>query len=60
VLGMVLAIPLFASIRVVAIHMFPQLTAPISQTPPESRKDDDASPAETATEVMREVSRSET
>lgn len=30
--GMVLAIPLFASLRVVAIHLFPQLTAPLPAT----------------------------
>lgn len=36
VLGMILAVPVFASLRVVAIYLFPQLVAPISQTPPES------------------------
>jgi predicted PurR-regulated permease PerM len=29
VFGMILAIPLFASLRVIAIHLFPQLTVPI-------------------------------
>jgi len=60
VLGMVLAIPLFASLRVVAIHLFPQLSAPIPPTPPETRNEDDVSPVETATKIMSEVSRSET
>ncbi|MDF2439783.1 MAG: hypothetical protein JWN98_767 [Abditibacteriota bacterium] len=36
VLGMILAVPAFASLRVVAIYLFPQLAAPIPQTPPES------------------------
>ncbi len=34
--GMVLAVPLFASLRVILIYIFPQLTAPIPATPPES------------------------
>lgn len=34
--GMVLAVPFFASLRVILIYLFPQLTAPIPQTPPES------------------------
>ena len=29
IVGMVLAIPFFATLRVVAIHLFPQLTEPI-------------------------------
>lgn len=36
IFGMILAIPFFASLRVIAIHLFPQLAAPIPQTPPES------------------------
>lgn len=33
--GMILAVPLFASLRVILIYIFPQLTAPIPETPPE-------------------------
>ena len=36
VAGMILAVPLFASLRVILIYIFPQLTAPIPSTPPES------------------------
>lgn len=37
VFGMILAIPFFAALRVIAIHLFPQLAVPISDTPPETR-----------------------
>jgi predicted PurR-regulated permease PerM len=36
IMGMILAVPVIASLRVVAIYLFPQLTAPIPQTPPET------------------------
>ena len=36
ILGMILAVPVAASLRVVAIYLFPQLTAPIPRTPPET------------------------
>jgi predicted PurR-regulated permease PerM len=48
IFGMILAIPLFASVRVVLIYLFPQLTAPIAITSPESEK-------ETIAEATREV-----
>ncbi|HEX8234694.1 MAG TPA: AI-2E family transporter [Abditibacteriaceae bacterium] len=48
IFGMILAIPLFASVRVVLIYLFPQLTAPIATTSPESEK-------ETTAEATREV-----
>lgn len=37
-LGMILAVPFFASLRVVAIYLFPQLAAPIPSTPPEANE----------------------
>jgi predicted PurR-regulated permease PerM len=52
-LGMILAIPFFAALRVIAIHLFPQLAVPISDTPPEIRG---ASVGESAQEIMREAS----
>jgi predicted PurR-regulated permease PerM len=48
IFGMILAIPLFASVRVVLIYLFPQLTAPIPVTSPESEND-------TTDEATREV-----
>jgi uncharacterized membrane protein len=48
IFGMILAIPLFASMRVVLIYLFPQLTAPIPTTSPESEN-------ETSAEATREV-----
>jgi predicted PurR-regulated permease PerM len=50
--GMILAVPLFASLRVILIYLFPQLTAPIPQTPPESDKPEGA---ETTTQVLRQT-----
>ncbi|HEX8551321.1 MAG TPA: AI-2E family transporter [Abditibacteriaceae bacterium] len=44
--GMVLAVPLFASLRVILIYLFPQFTAPIPQTPPETTKTPDAAASE--------------
>ncbi|HEX8834921.1 MAG TPA: AI-2E family transporter [Abditibacteriaceae bacterium] len=58
--GMILAVPLFASLRVVLIYLFPQLTAPIPVTPPES----DAPPEhksrqQVSREVVQETARAE-
>jgi predicted PurR-regulated permease PerM len=55
--GMVLAVPFFASLRVILIYLFPQLTAPIPQSPPES--DTSNSPAEAANEVAKETAAAE-
>ena len=54
--GMILAVPLFASLRVVLIYIFPQLTAPIPATPPESNmKTSDQSVANVTSKVMQQV-----
>jgi len=61
--GMVLAVPFFASLRVILIYLFPQLAAPIPQTPPESemtRDEKNASPARVAREVVSEMEKAET
>jgi predicted PurR-regulated permease PerM len=52
IFGMILAIPLFASVRVVLIYLFPQLTAPITTTSPESEK---ATTSEATSEVLRQT-----
>ncbi len=68
IIGMVLAIPLFAALRVVAIHLFPQLITALPASvlstahseqeiiPPESTPDSDAS-TETITEIVTETTR---
>lgn len=52
IFGMILAIPLFASMRVVLIYLFPQLTAPIPATSPESENE---TPAEATREVLKQT-----
>ena len=59
VLGMILAVPVFASIRVVAIYLFPQLAAPISQTPPESSGGKVESSVSNTTEIVAQTERAE-
>lgn len=59
VFGMVLAIPVFASLRVVAIRLFPQLTAPIPQTSAESELPENASMKATADDIVKETERAE-
>lgn len=54
--GMILAVPFTASLRVVLIYLFPQLTAPIPVTPPESQKPLSES---TAQDVVRQTSTAE-
>ncbi|HVF10041.1 MAG TPA: AI-2E family transporter [Abditibacteriaceae bacterium] len=52
ILGMILAVPVTASLRVVAIYLFPQMAAPIPHTPPETN----APSQEAATnEVMQQT-----
>ncbi len=50
--GMILAVPVCASLRVVLIYLFPQLTAPIPATPPES---EGVGRASSATAVLRQT-----
>jgi predicted PurR-regulated permease PerM len=59
VFGMVLAIPVFASLRVIAIRLFPQLTAPIPQASAESDLPENASMHATATDIVNEAERAE-
>ncbi len=54
--GMILAVPIFASVRVILIHIFPQLTAPIPETPPEvTMSSDDKTPEKITRNVMQQV-----
>jgi len=54
--GMILAVPLFASLRVILIYIFPQLTAPIPATPPEvGMKPGEKSVANVTAKVMQQV-----
>ncbi|HVF85519.1 MAG TPA: AI-2E family transporter [Abditibacteriaceae bacterium] len=54
--GMILAVPLFASLRVILIYIFPQLTAPIPATPPESNmKPSEKSVANVTNKVMQQI-----
>ena len=54
--GMILAVPIFASLRVILIHIFPQLTAPIPQTPPENEmKSSDKTPEKITRNVMQQI-----
>ena len=56
IIGMVLAIPLFAALRVVAIHLFPQLIAPLpGSTPGASTPSPDEPPATAALESVAEI-----
>jgi predicted PurR-regulated permease PerM len=57
VFGMILAIPFFASLRVIAIHLFPQLAAPIPDTPPEIHQPSGASTRAQALEIVEEAGR---
>lgn len=57
VLGMILAVPVFASMRVVAIYLFPQLVAPIPQTPPESAGTKVETSADSASEIVEQAER---
>jgi predicted PurR-regulated permease PerM len=63
IFGMILAIPFFASLRVVLIHLFPQLTAPVPQTTPEGEEPADPSlqspPEAIATRVVAEANQAE-
>ena len=59
VMGMILAIPFFASLRVVAIHLFPQLTAPIPQSTPETEEPEKPSPQEITEAVLKETAQLE-
>ena len=54
--GMILAVPIFASLRVILIHIFPQLTTPIPETPPETTmKPSDKTPEKITRNVMQQV-----
>jgi predicted PurR-regulated permease PerM len=55
IFGMILAIPLFASLRVVLIYLFPQLTAPIPHTSPESQTATTEEATETVLAQTREA-----
>jgi predicted PurR-regulated permease PerM len=57
VFGMVLSIPVFASLRVIAIYLFPQLTAPIPETPPENLQPEGATTGEKSSEILKEANR---
>jgi predicted PurR-regulated permease PerM len=54
--GMILAVPVCASLRVVLIYLFPQLTAPIPATLPES---DGGGQTNSATAVLRQTHEAE-
>jgi predicted PurR-regulated permease PerM len=47
ILGMILAVPIVASLRVVMIYLFPQLTAPLPQVPDKSEEKAKEDPAPT-------------
>lgn len=51
--GMILAVPLFASLRVILIYLFPQLAAPVTILNPESEPP--AKPPYKASEVLKDV-----
>jgi predicted PurR-regulated permease PerM len=53
--GMVLAVPFFASLRVILIYLFPQLAAPISMMPPESQPPSGKTLEQAAREVVSET-----
>lgn len=55
VFGMILAIPLFASLRVVAIHLFPQLIVPIPQNLPEALLSPNISSGEKTGEIVEQT-----
>ena len=59
IMGMILAIPLFASMRVIAIHLFPQLIAPIPQTPPEIATSPTATRGEKTGEIVEQTTLAE-
>jgi predicted PurR-regulated permease PerM len=59
VFGMILAVPFFASLRVIAIHLFPQLTAPIPQNAAEAKEPETASAEQKAQEIVTETARVE-
>jgi predicted PurR-regulated permease PerM len=60
VLGMILAVPVVASLRVVAIYLFPQLVAPIPETPPESAPENAGdTPREMADQVVQQTADAE-
>ncbi len=55
VFGMILAVPILASLRVIAIYIFPQLAAPIPATPPENA----APPGRATSEIAEQVRQAE-
>jgi predicted PurR-regulated permease PerM len=56
IIGMILAVPVVASLRVVAIYLFPQLVAPLPDTPPEGQPENkDQTPAQIADEVVQQA-----
>jgi predicted PurR-regulated permease PerM len=60
VLGMILAVPVVASLRVVAIYLFPQLVAPIPDTPPESAPENAGeTPRQMVDEVLQQTADAE-
>lgn len=60
--GMVLAVPLFASLRVILIYIFPQLTAPaVSLTPPEvDMKSHEQTVSAVTSKVMQQIENAKT
>jgi putative permease len=55
IFGMILAVPIMASLRVVLIYLFPQLTEPLPQTPP----DTDNNRSDDAKEIVQQVNAAE-
>jgi predicted PurR-regulated permease PerM len=55
ILGMILAVPVFASLRVVLIYLFPQLTVPIPTASPESKETRDEDVTRRIVEETREA-----
>ena len=59
-LYMILAVPVVASLRVLLIYLFPQMTTPLPQTPPENEKSNRGeSHEEHVTEVVQQVNSAE-
>lgn len=55
IFGMILAVPIMASLRVVLIYLFPQLTVPLPQAPPEAGN----TPQDDMKEIVQQVNEAE-
>lgn len=63
IIGMIIAIPFFASLRVVLIHIFPQLSSPVQRTSEEAeatvKKHRETTPEEVGARVVEDVAAAE-